>query len=201
MTIKSDKSKVTLDFECEIGKEEYLVKFHYTDELGQTISICDKSNSIEHTVYTGYPVELFTEIVDFLRSQKVIGNNNNSVPTMSVSHEITLPQNVEKKKTLLPVPDIIESQAEENMDEGKRKESFEGVVADGEPVQSFSSSFGEKKVEVSLPDKEVHKKPLAINDLDVDNPEILAARQKAVERASKSNKAIKPRHDRDIEME
>ena len=192
MTIKSDKSKVTLDFECEVGGEEYLVKFHYSEELGQTISVCEK----EESSYAGYPVELFTEIVDFLRSQKVIGHQDNIVPSMSKGKDsgggivVAGREKTEIMDTALPLPDISEV-SEAVQDTVQQPEILE--VADGDPVQSFTSSAKGKKIATSLPDRETAKR--TENDLDVDSPEILAERQKAVERASKSPKTIKPRHE------
>jgi len=180
MTIKSDKSKVTLDFECEINKESYLVKFHYTEELGQTISICE--NSSVSTVYTGYPVDLFTEIVDFLRAQKVIGHSSDIVPSMSKSKDKETITGKEDSPLPLPMPKVDEDTAGDS-------EVDEVVSIVGDPVQSFSSAKTantDKKQVVSK------NKVIIEDDLDGNDSKIVEERKLAAEKAENSSrKSIK----------
>lgn len=183
MTIKSDKSKVTLDFECEINKETYLIKFHYTEELGQTVSICDNAVS---TVYTGYPVDLFTEIVDFLRLQKVIGHSTNIVPSMS-KDDMNVIVN-EEASSLLPMPKINDDIEKNNSQE----EIVESMVVTGDPVQSFSSTKtinSKKKQEVSTREEVVK------NDLDANDTAIIEERKLAAEKAANAPKKSVKRID------
>jgi len=182
MTIKSDKSKVTLDFECEIQDQKYSIRFHYT-ELGQTISICEDNDA-----YTGYPAQLFSEIVDFLRSQNVIGNDSEMVPQVSRS---VLPT-VQPLNSVAPLPvthinldsDIKESGDFSNTDnEPQRK-----VIMDVEPVQSFSDGQSSSKIPTQVKSSTPVDKSSAIEDAN--DPDMLSQRQAAVAKAK--NKSIKP---------
>ena len=185
MTIKSDKSKVTLDFECEIDKEAYLVKFHYTEELGQTISICDNSTS---NAYTGYPVDLFTEIVDFLRSQKVIGHSTNIVPSMSRSKDAGLIQIDEGVKSPLPMPKV----NEDSESDDSQEEVPEAMVVTGDPVQSFSST----KTANAKNKQDVARREVVVqDDLDANDPKIIEERKLAAEKAANAPKKSVKRLD------
>lgn len=172
MAIKSDKSKVTLDFECEINEETYMVRFHHTEELGQTISVCEKDSD----TYIGYPVDLFTEIVDFLRSQKVIGHQNYIAPSMSRSQDSGTV--VVNKENILPMPKI-------NENENDSQQFIEPVEVNGDPVQSFSSVSKEKSEnKITIP------APTPPNDEDIDLNELAEERKLAVEKAKLSAKSI-----------
>ena len=72
MTINLDNTKMTLDFAYEDEDNDgvktiYRIRFHYTVELGDTISISDHGSE-----YFSYPAKMFIEVGDFLKEQKII---------------------------------------------------------------------------------------------------------------------------------
>ena len=197
MTIKSDKSKVTLDFECEIDEQKYDIKFHYTDELGQTISILEKEEE-----YTGYPAQLFTEIVDFLRSQSVLGDGG-AVPAVAKT-AAPAPAVAPAPATPLPIPTMgvdtsalstasapapvpapvptPEGQPQSKMPSG----GYNAPTLNVEPVQSFTGETHPPAAS-PVPVREV----VATSGEDANDPAILAEREAAVKKSSTGEKSIK----------
>ena len=183
MGIQTNKAKVTIDFiwsgNAGDGEIEYQIKYHHTDDFGPTVSISTDGGSD----YYGFPADMFSEIVDFLRGEKMLKPST----AQHVSNQEEMAPKVTKKTLPIPVVDGKKETAEPTS-----VEPFE-VTAD--PMQSFGDSpENEESVEdqnEEEPKPQIKKKAKE----EIDAQQASLERTAAVRRANENKDKKKIRRD------
>jgi len=67
MAINLDNAKITIDFGFKDEGVDYQIRFHYTEELGETISLSEDGQN-----YLSYPALMFKEIGIFLKDRNLL---------------------------------------------------------------------------------------------------------------------------------
>jgi len=70
MAINLDNTTITLDFGYTDENVDYRIRFHNTEELGDTISLSENGSD-----YLSYPATMIMDIGIFLKEQKLIKDN------------------------------------------------------------------------------------------------------------------------------
>jgi|19_taG_2_1085344.scaffolds.fasta_scaffold03244_4 hypothetical protein len=166
MGIKDKKIKENLDFEYECdfknaeGSESYEIKFHQTDEYGDTLTLIHPDGES-----IGYSANMLAEIVDFLRERNLLEGDHPNV-VHRTEHAATV-------RTGLPLPTVTD---QENVVANTQKPEYYGIpeVLDVAPMQSFSQqttgqAVAPAPVPVPSPDSQVVNLPMqGIFDNDPD---------------------------------
>jgi hypothetical protein len=171
MTIKSDNAKVTVDFgyESSDGQVSYKVRFHDTQELGDTISLSEDGDE-----YTSFPAEMFIEVSNFIMKRGLVKKSEVVKEQVEKTIKINKPKQVSSVNSL-PVPNI-EQQAVDVSEENLEEEEVE--QESGEPLQSFISQDSadensveveNENVEVVEPDIEESTGELPVGSVEADN--------------------------------
>lgn len=163
MTINSTNAKITLDFEYEStdGGVNYKVKFHYTPELGDTISLCENNDE-----YVSFPAEMFIEIANFIIKKELIKTKSIEVFEKPVKNKKTKRVSPESS---LPVPNV--EQQDTAIEEEKNEQEEIDFEEENEPLQSFTGDvetdvLTEVEVEAVEPEISENNIELPMNDVD-----------------------------------
>jgi len=171
MIAKNDK-KVTVDFvwSSAFGNKKEVkfdIKHHHTDEYGPTISVSENKDE-----RYAFPVVMFIEVVDFLRSEGIIESQD------VVKKEVIVIQ----EQGTLSIPVI------KNIDNGETetvsKDISPVIEVKGDPIETFSGS--DKSQDVAQSSKDGPGEP----KMDK-SPSDAFAKDTALERENATKKAKK----------
>lgn len=182
MGIQTNKAKVTIDFiwSGNVGDVdiEYQIKYHHTDDFGPTVSVSTDGGSD----YYGFPADMFSEIVDFLRGEKMLKSST----SQNISNQAETAPKVTKKTLPIPVVDG-KKETETETEEPTSVEPFEVTV---DQVQSFGDS-PEDEESVEEPTPQIKKKAKE----EIDAQQAALERTAAVRRANENKDKKKIRRD------
>lgn len=193
MGIKNKTKKANLDFEyeCELKNssehENYEVRFHQSDEYGDTITFIQNGQAV------GYSAKMLVEVVDFLRNDRGLLDGGNEANQRVVSQN----NNAAVVNTGLPLPQVITQQSGPQVDTPSYYQRPE--VLDVAPVQSFSPpSTVPASPSLAVADKvavqeEIDEVPETPDELKEEAQKTLQERALAVAKAKAkaSNKTLK----------
>jgi len=104
MSIRTNSKSVnfTFDFEDSSGDTlSFSLRFHHTEEYGPSLAVLDE----EDNVLINFPVEMFTEVTDFLTQQGI--TESKRLPTPQMPQKILKPTSA--PRVALPKPRVISS--------------------------------------------------------------------------------------------
>jgi hypothetical protein len=221
MPIIHDDRNITIDFEYgpEAGKEkeQFRIKYHYTDELGPTISFAPCHNlglarfEDEGFSYVSFPVEMVGEAIDFLIKRRLYKSDRepDRAPPQS-SQPFQSPNESQatfvkgKTESKLSVPSVTKKAEVATPQVGPQEESQEmlneTVVNEDIPAASPFHSFAESDNLGDEEDEEVvdknipevaKKKEKKAKKADAEG--LKKQREEAIRKAEASDKKIKKR--------
>jgi len=179
MGINNDSTKVTMDFKWSASEEspEVFCKYHHTDEFGPTISISDDGEE-----FTAFSVQLFVEIVDYLKAEGVLSGHlpQSSKQATTIQTPIGV---VEYTSGGLPMPSVEVPVPQTSLPNTTPPAGLKPpITVTGQPMESFGS------------DQDAVVSPV-IHASMAEEAEFAANRQKALKKAAVDSKAkIKSSH-------
>lgn len=191
MGIQTNKAKVTIDFiwsgKIDDADVEYQVKYHHTEDFGPTISISTDGGDD----YYGFPADMFSEVVDFLRGEKML--KSSSVPDKEAVE-------IRPTKKTLPAPIVACQEEKEEQKTVEVSTVTEPFEVSSDQVQSFADPVdgGESEIEEPV---EVKPKPKKKLNAEIDAQQAALERQAAIERAAANRDKRKIRRDNKEETE
>ena len=168
MPINEDKSKISIDFayESSDGNISFDIQYSYTEELGKTITIFNKDDSIGAQL----PVGMFVDIVNFLIQKGIVEDFNSTLKGRNMSNPFVYNKNEEEDLDIINTKPI---------------GSFSNSLSDTD-IPSVGNNL-ENSDSMKMPvlnDKDNDNNSNNLNNKEQLNPEeILRERKKAAEKA------------------
>ncbi|MFA5598960.1 MAG: hypothetical protein WDA06_00050 [Phenylobacterium sp.] len=151
MAIKADKSKITLDFQCEVDVpelagiategskkiERYDIRFHNTEEYGNTISI----KAEQDDSFLGYPADLLLEVVDFLKGRGYLTSNEGSPRDIyPIDKKLSI-----QKYGEIELPEIYQSSASSEKEKQQLSDYVDKINTAGPGFEGFTNTISDSQ--------------------------------------------------------